>query len=113
MTASTFAQSGSYEGSETRIDTRQERQQERIQRGIDTGRLTESEAKKLLGAQRNIQRAERKFRADGVVTDDERTRLRVALDKEDARIRSALRDDDRTSDFQNQPRYGEREYVRP
>ena len=58
------------------IDQRQANQQMRIHRGVATGQLTPRETWRLRREQRAIRRAEAMARADGVVTRQERRRLR-------------------------------------
>jgi hypothetical protein len=57
------------------IDRLQERQRERILQGIRSGELTRGEASRLIAEQRMIQREERRYRADGALTRDERRDL--------------------------------------
>ena len=58
------------------IDQREANQQARIQQGVATGRLTPRETWRLRREQRAVRRAEAMARADGVVTRQERRRLR-------------------------------------
>jgi len=57
------------------IDRMQRNERERIQRGIRSGELTRYEAGRLIAEQRMIQQEERRYRADGVLTRDERRDL--------------------------------------
>lgn len=58
------------------IDQREANQQARIHRGVATGQLTPRETWRLRREQRAIRRADAMARADGVVTRQERHRLR-------------------------------------
>ena len=68
------------------VDQRQDRQWNRIYDGIQSGRLTASEAASLLRGQAHVYRMERRFKSDGVVTLGERLRLHNALNRQSARI---------------------------
>lgn len=59
-----------------RIDERQELQKERIDRGRASGRLTPGELRALNTQQKRISRAEKRAKSDGVVTRQERIRLK-------------------------------------
>lgn len=95
VAASSFAQNDTWRhsGGTPQIDQRQARQEERIQRGIETGRLTSREAMRLQREQREIRRAERMFKSDGVVTAAERAQLVAMLDRADWHIRREMRDE--------------------
>ena len=54
------------------INRLQERQRERILQGMRSGELTRREAARLIAEQRMIREDERRYRADGVLTRDER-----------------------------------------
>jgi len=57
------------------IDRRQQRQQDRIHQGQASGQLTPREARRLQNEQGSIRGAERRMRADGNLSPQERTRL--------------------------------------
>ena len=57
------------------INRLQERQRERILQGMRSGELTPREAARLIAEQRMIREDERRYRADGVLTRDERRDL--------------------------------------
>lgn len=67
------------------IDNRERRIDDRIDEGVRSGRITQGEARGLHRRQRAIERLEARYKADGVVTPQERRELRDAL--------TALRDD--------------------
>ncbi len=75
-----------------RIDRRQERQTGLIRYGVHTGQLTPREAKRLLAEQREIERLQRQFMADGHLSPQERRRLQMALHEARSNIRDELRD---------------------
>lgn len=75
-----------------RIDLRQERQLNLIHHGIYTGRLTPREAQRLMAEQRDIERMQRQFMADGHLSPQERWRLDSALHEARSNIREDLRD---------------------
>jgi hypothetical protein len=58
-----------------RVDARQAQQQARIASGVADGSLTRPEARQLQHQQRHIRQAERRAKADGVVTARERQHL--------------------------------------
>lgn len=58
-----------------RIDKRHQNQQERIEQGVSSGGLTPHEADMLEAQQDQIENAEARVKADGVVTSTERRRL--------------------------------------
>jgi hypothetical protein len=70
-----FAQSNSS------IEQRDRIEQERIDRGIQSGQLTPREASRLEGERAQIERLERRSRADGVMTQNERARIDRAQDR--------------------------------
>ena len=74
---------------------RLERQQYRIEKGIDSGALTRKEAKKLRRQQRKIRKMARHFREDGVLTRDERYKIRNKLDRVSDRIWAFKHNDDK------------------
>lgn len=61
------------------IDNRQINIGERIDEGVRTGRITRREADRLYSRERRIARHEAAFKADGVVTQQERRQLRNEL----------------------------------
>lgn len=61
------------------IDGLQYRQREKIRDGVRSGNLTQHEARRLLGEQREIAALERSYRSDGVLTRNERSDLRGEL----------------------------------
>ena len=61
------------------IDNRQINISERIDEGVRTGRITRREADRLYSRERRIARHEAAFKADGVVTQQERRQLRDEL----------------------------------
>ena len=70
-----YDQSGFREFGSRDIDRLQERQRARILQGLRSGELTRREANRLIAEQRMIQLQERRYRADGVLTRDERREL--------------------------------------
>lgn len=70
-----FAQSN-YE-----IEQRDRMQQERIDRGVQSGQLTSREADRLQAERAQIERLERRARADGTLTHYERARIDHAQDR--------------------------------
>lgn len=67
------------------LDERQYRIHDRIEEGIRSGRITDREARRLYRRESELARHEARFKADGVVTQQERRQLRSEL--------GALRDD--------------------
>ena len=67
------------------IDNREQQISNRIDEGVRSGRISQREARQLHRREREIERHEASFKADGVVTQQERRQLRNEL--------SALRDD--------------------
>ncbi|MES2535238.1 MAG: hypothetical protein V4632_05125 [Pseudomonadota bacterium] len=61
------------------IDNRADQIHARIEQGIDSGHITRGEARRLFQREREIERRERRFKSDGVVTRDERRQLRDQL----------------------------------
>ncbi len=68
-------QSGSTPG----IDNREFQISQRIDEGVRTGRISQREAARLQSRSRQIERHEAAFKADGVVTQQERRQLRSEL----------------------------------
>lgn len=77
------------------IDQRQARQADRIDDALRSGRLSAREARELEREQREIRRYERRAKADGVVTYNERRELQRMLDRASRNIRSEARDGNR------------------
>jgi hypothetical protein len=63
------------------IEQRDRIEQERIDRGIQSGQLTSREAARLEGERAQVERLERRARADGVLTQNERARIDRAQDR--------------------------------
>lgn len=57
------------------VNQRQQNQRARIRQGVKSGELTKVETKEAVKDQRHIRRAERRAKADGVVTGREKARL--------------------------------------
>jgi hypothetical protein len=68
------------------IDARQNAQSHRIFKGVQSGRLTYGETKKLIHGQMHVQKLENQAKADGVVTPLERARIHTAQSVQSARI---------------------------
>lgn len=82
-----IATSPAYAGhSKGRLIDRMERQQERIENGIESGKLTRREAKRLKKQQHRIRRLAHEFREDGRLSKDERRIITAKLDKASKRI---------------------------
>lgn len=77
------------------IDRLQQGQQAQIRQGVRNGSLTQQEARRLYGEQREIASLERSYRADGVLTRDERRDLRGELQDANRHIYNQSNDDDR------------------
>jgi hypothetical protein len=77
------------------IDERQGNIRDRIQRGIDNGRLTPPEARRMLRELNDVQAKERAFESDGRLGRRERDELNADLDRLNDQLRRQLRDDDR------------------
>jgi hypothetical protein len=74
------------------VDHRQKIQRHRIQDGVSSGELTRREATKARYDQRRIKRAERRAKADGVVTGSERARLDHKQDRASRDLRRSKHD---------------------
>jgi hypothetical protein len=83
------------DGRQFDINREQARLQERIQRGIENGRLTRPEARRLEREIADIEAKQRAFEADGRLGPREARELQADLDELRARMRGQLRDDDR------------------
>ncbi|KAF0182949.1 MAG: hypothetical protein FD164_903 [Nitrospirae bacterium] len=68
------------------IDQRQMNQQKRIDQGVQSGQLTEKEAKKLNKQQDRIEKKEAKMKEDGKLTKKERAKLKKKQDKAGKKI---------------------------
>ncbi len=77
------------------IDRLQHRQQQQIRQGMRNGSLTRPEAQRLYAEQRAIAGQERAYRADGVLTGDERRDLYAELRDANRHIYNQSHDDDR------------------
>lgn len=89
---------GLHQGRDSRsggIDRMQHQQRAQIQRGMHNGSLTPHEARQLYGEQREIAALERTYRADGVLSRDERRDLRGELQDARRHIYNQSHDDDR------------------
>ncbi len=74
------------------IDQRQQRQLQRIRAGIDSGQLSRREARDLLREQRDIERTQRHYLADGRLSRDEWIHLDRMLDHASVNIREEKHD---------------------
>lgn len=74
------------------IDMRQQQQMQRIQKGMASGQLSHHEARDLLREQREIERAQRYYLADGRLSRDEWISLDRMLDQAAASIREEKQD---------------------
>lgn len=86
------------------IEQRDRMEQARIERGIESGRLTPREAATLTSERAQVERLERRARADGVLTQYERARIDHAQDRlgrdiyQESRDRQVANQNWRTSD---------------
>lgn len=76
------------------LEMRQERQLERIELGVARGEITRREAAKLFHEQREIERLQRHFIADGHLSRAEYTVLDEALDQAGQHIRHQANDNE-------------------
>lgn len=74
------------------IDQRQQRQIERIRHGIASGQINRHEARDLLREQREIERTQRRYQADGQLSRGEWIRLNHMLDRASVAIREEKHD---------------------
>lgn len=74
------------------IHARQHNQQERIIQGVRSGELSREEAQTLRAEQRAINREERYYRADGVLTPGERRELQRELNEASQNIHEEKHD---------------------
>ncbi|HSW64865.1 MAG TPA: hypothetical protein VLH56_16375 [Dissulfurispiraceae bacterium] len=68
------------------IDQRQVNQQKRIDQGVQSGQLTEKEAKKLNRQQDRINKKETKMKENGKLTKKERAKLKKKQDQASKKI---------------------------
>jgi hypothetical protein len=78
------------------VDERQHRLGQRIEQGWRSGELTRPEYRRLSHELREIDRAERYYRADGVLSTRERNELHVRLDDLSREIHRERRDVERS-----------------
>src|SRR5689334_254935 len=69
-----------------RYDARQAHQQQRIVNGVKSGELTMRETRRLAAGQVHLNRVERRAKADGVVTAQERARMQHEENQQSRRI---------------------------
>jgi len=74
------------------IDLRQQKQMERIRDGIASGQISHHEARDLVREQREIERAQRRYLADGRLSRDEWISLDRMLDQSSDNIREEKHD---------------------
>jgi hypothetical protein len=79
------------------IDQRQVNQQKRIDQGVQSGQLTEKEAKKLNKQQERISKKEARMKADGNLTKKERAKLKKEQDKASKKIYQEKHDNQTTA----------------
>ena len=77
------------------IDQREEQISQRIDEGLRSGRITQHEARRLHKREREIDKLERRFKADGVVSPQERRQLRDELNALRDQVERMLRNDRR------------------
>ena len=77
------------------INAREGQINARIQRGIQDGRITDREARRLYGELRDVEAKERAFRSDGRISGREEAELHRDLDRLAANVRDQMRDDQR------------------
>jgi len=68
------------------LNERQQNQKQRIKQGVKSGELTKKETKRMVRGQKQLNYLERKAKADGVVTKEERIRLQRKASKESVKI---------------------------
>lgn len=69
-----------------RLDHAQKNQRHRIWGGVKNGSLTKRETGNLVRGQVRVQRMERRFESDGVITRSEKRRMRGAMAVQSGRI---------------------------
>lgn len=77
------------------INERESRINTRIQRGLNDGRITNREARRLYRELSDIEAKERAFRADGRIDGREAAELNRDLDRLADDVRTQMRDEDR------------------
>lgn len=85
-----------------RIDQRQANQEKRIEQGVASGQLTPREAARLEKGEQRIENAEARAKADGQVTQQERTHLKHMENKESRAIRHEKHDRQRDMNHDGQ-----------
>ena len=75
-----------------KIDAREAKQQERIENGVKTGELNKRETRRLEKQEGHIQNAEAKAKSDGVVTPEERAKLKHMENKTSRHIKNQKHD---------------------
>ncbi|MBL6448187.1 hypothetical protein JMN32_17845 [Fulvivirga sp. 29W222] len=75
-----------------RVNNRQMVQQTRIAEGRASGELTRGEVRTLKAEQRHIRKVERRVKADGVVTTEEKLRLHSMQNRANRNIRKQKND---------------------
>ena len=78
--------SGSVLAGTPRYDARQQHQRERIVNGVQYGKLTARETRRLAAGQVHLNRVERRAKADGVVTGRERAHMQHEANQQSRRI---------------------------
>ncbi|MFO1085631.1 MAG: hypothetical protein U1E21_13775 [Reyranellaceae bacterium] len=96
LSAGLLAAGGASAQSMWSIDQREANQQERIEQGRRNGSLTREEYYRLEQGQNRIENYERRARADGVVTRQERQQLDNMLDRQGRQIYRETHDSERT-----------------
>ncbi len=91
MNSNFIQQQANPAGTTPGIDNRQNNIGQRIDEGVRTGRITQREARKLQTRERNIVRHEAAYKRDGVVTPQERRRLRDELARLNADVNRMMR----------------------
>jgi hypothetical protein len=74
------------------VDARQQNQRGRIKAGVVSGEVSRAEAARLRSEQRSIKRAERRAKADGKVTKNERGHLNRKQNRASRKIRRQKHD---------------------
>jgi hypothetical protein len=81
------------------VDARQQQLMRRIMQGMESGRLSRHEARDLIGEQKNIERLQRHFMADGRLDRREYQELERRLDIAALEIRAEKRDNRRDNNW--------------
>lgn len=79
----------------SQIDERESRINARIQRGMQEGRITEREARRLNRDMRDIEAKQQRFMSDGYLSRFEVAELNRDLDRLADNVRQQMRDEDR------------------